>query len=585
MTFPESVRFLIDEATRFIAPEPIAAEWLLTFAAVLLIAYAPFGGGRLFQILRGRFRRLAQRKRTAILICGLLPVALRLSMLGFAPVPEPSIHDEFSHLLLGDTLAHGRLTNPTHPMWRHFESIHIIQRPTYNSMYPPGQGAFLALGQVLFDQPWAGVLISAGLMFAAMCWMMQGWLSPAWALYGTLIAILKFGAAGFWIDSYMGGSVGALGGALLVGSLPRLRRPDASPASAIVCALGVVLLMNSRPFEGAVLTAAATLYLVLSLRRNTRVHGWRGVMKLAIPAGAVLGCGIAFTGYYSWRVTGSPLRMPYQVNRDTYGWPENLAFLPPKQIKIDDKVLDSMYHKEIEHHQRYSSWDRIVDSLAVRLFDAWTFFLGPLLTFAIFLLPWYCRNRETRPLLLFLLVIAVLNLFQMVLYPYHLAEVVPIMFTLLAAGMEFVYVKLSRISESRAIRFAVVLPICIILVGAMKHPAAELNLPLAYWERGYENHRNARAAIEEWLEAHPSKQLVIVRYGEHHSPDEEWVYNHADIDSSKVVWARERDPQSNEALLQYFSDRKAWLLQADVYPQRVIPYPRTTPDAISRSLR
>lgn len=581
MTVPEAIRFLIDEATRFVGPEPIAAEWALTILAAVAIAVAPMRRGRWLRAVRERFARLARMKRVAILVCAILPIVIRLSTMAIDPVPEPSIHDEFSHLLLGDTLAHGRLTNPTHPMWRHFESIHIIQKPTYNSMYPPGQGAFLALGEVVFGEPWAGVLISVGLMFAAMCWMMQGWLPGAWALFGTLVAMLKFGISGFWVDSYMGGSVGAIGGALLIGSLPRLRRQDARPLHALLLGIGIVLLMNTRPFEGSVLSAAALIYLVPSLARRFRKNGWYLLKTLALPAGAVLFCGIAFTGYYCWRVTGSPLRMPYQVNRDTYGWPENLAFLAPKKLTLDDKVLDSMYRKEVEHHQRYSSWDRIVDSLSVRMFDVWTFFIGPLLTFPILLLPWLYRNRRTRPLLLFLGVIAVLNLFQMVLYPYHLAPAVPVIFTLVAASMRIVYLWLSRTAERRGLYFAMVLPVCVVLITAMKSPAAQLNLPLAYWERGWEAHRDARVAIEDWLGAHARKQLVIVRYGKGHSPDQEWVYNGADIDGSKIVWARERDAQSNKRLLKYFSDRQAWLLQADVYPQRVVPYtePADTDDA------
>ena len=105
MTFPEAVHTFIDLTTRFVAPMPIATEWVIAALAVLLIAVAPIGSSRFLNSLRDSFRRLANRKRLAIAICGILPVAIRLSLLGFAPVPDPSIHDEFSHLLLGDTLG------------------------------------------------------------------------------------------------------------------------------------------------------------------------------------------------------------------------------------------------------------------------------------------------------------------------------------------------------------------------------------------------------------------------------------------------------------------------------------------------
>jgi hypothetical protein len=82
----------------------------------------------------------------------------------------------------------------------------------------------------------------------------------------------------------------------------------------------------------------------------------------------------------------------------------------------------------------------------------------------------------------------------------------------------------------------------------------------------------ARAAILQHLASSPAKHLVLVRYGPLHDVGDEWVYNGADIDASKVVWARELDSGSNVKLLDYFSDRQAWLVEPDLPSPRLVPY-------------
>jgi hypothetical protein len=65
---------------------------------------------------------------------------------------------------------------------------------------------------------------------------------------------------------------------------------------------------------------------------------------------------------------------------------------------------------------------------------------------------------------------------------------------------------------------------------------------------------------------------VFVRYAPFHR-FEEWVHNDADIDRARIVWANDLGAEENQKLLRYYPDRKAWLLEPDVHPPALVPYP------------
>jgi hypothetical protein len=138
--------------------------------------------------------RLARHGKAAILAAAVAPLILRGALLPWFPAPEPRVHDEFSFLLAADTLAHGRLANPPHPFWVHFESIHILTRPTYANAFPVAPAALLAMG-LLLGNPWIGVMLGIGLMCGTVCWMLQGWTAPRWALLGALLLGVRVGVS------------------------------------------------------------------------------------------------------------------------------------------------------------------------------------------------------------------------------------------------------------------------------------------------------------------------------------------------------------------------------------------------------
>src|SRR5271166_154861 len=132
---------------------------LIFVSCLVLVCFVPRFAGGIFGRIEKFGSIFAERKLLCIFSIAIASIVIRLSLLWLTPVPYPVIHDEFSYLLGGDTFAHGRLTNPPHPMSLYIDTIHVNQHPTYQSKYPPAQAAELALGQVI-DNPWLGVLLS-----------------------------------------------------------------------------------------------------------------------------------------------------------------------------------------------------------------------------------------------------------------------------------------------------------------------------------------------------------------------------------------------------------------------------------------
>ncbi len=492
--------------------------------------------------------------------------------------PEPAVHDEFSYLLAADTFAQGRLANPPHPLWPHFEAIHIIQQPTYASKYPPGQGLALALGQVFMGHPVMGVWLSVALACAALTWMLAGYVPWRWALWGGLLAAVRLGFSGpafwlrailnptvaYWSQSYWGGAVAALGGALVFGALPRLlRRPRRRDA--LWLALGLLILANSRPFEGLVASVPALVVLGVGLARSAPDRRRLGG-RLAAPAGLVLLLGALWMGYYNFRLTGHPLTLPYQVHESTY------AVAP---VFLWQSLRPEPRYQHAWLRDFHAGWAKN-QYLQGRTLPGWAWqsakraaLLGCFF-FGLVLLPvtLVCVRLRHRPAVKFALAVwglmlAVL-LSETYFYPHYAAPVTGLAFLLIVEGMRRArrFTWRGRPVGARLVSGS--LPA--LLVAGLFPLALQRSLQPPDWVQ-------ERAAIRRQLEQEPGRHLVVLRYPPGHSFDELWGYNGADLEGAKVIWAAERSPHADRELLAHFRGRRTWLLLPRPSPARLLPYP------------
>jgi hypothetical protein len=528
------------------------SDWIELAAAVLVVA--------LLAGSRGRPRNFAFAQRTipCMLVLFALPIVLRLALLGHNPAPTPSGSDDFGYWLLADTLRHLRLANPAHALPQFFEQIFVLQEPTHSSMYPPGQGIFLAFGWLVFGHPWAGVLLSSGALAASCYWMLRAWTTPAWAAAGGLLAVMEFGPLCYWTNCYWGGAVSAVAGCLVFGALPRIqvygRKRDA-----LALGLGLALQLLTRPFEFFLLLAPVALFLVPILRHALR--------RVAISA-AVLCAGGALLLLQNKAVTQSWTTLPYMLYRYQYGIPATFTFQAnpvPHRALNSEQELDYRAESAI-HGDGKDTVASYLQRLLFRIRFYRFFFFAPLYV-AVVAFMVSVRNWRLAWVGVTVVLLALGTNFYPYFYPHYIAALT-CLFVLIAV------IGLQRLNRAGKVLFCLCGAQLLFWYGAHAFLSEERIANLGRYETwDFVNYGDpqGRIWVDQQLARLPGKQVVFVRYGPRHM-FQEWVHNGADIDSERTVWVHDLGAAENQELLQYYRDRSAWLVEPDKNPPRLAPY-------------
>lgn len=478
-------------------------------------------------------------------------------------VPAPRVHDEFAYLLAADTFASGRVTNPTHPMWQHFETFHVIQQPTYNAKYQPAQALTLAVGQWL-GHPIIGACLSTGLAVGCLVWMLTGWIPRKYFWILVPFAAFHPGLQIVWGQSYWGGNIALAGASLLLGALGRLTS-KMEIRYALIAALGTVLLANSRPFEGAILTICVGLTLIW---KYFQFPSWKlkaFLVRVLLPGFAVLGIAAAGTLAYNSAVTGNPFKMPYQIHEATYGWtPLFLWEQAGPRPDYRHPMIERFY--ETDKSIIDEKFQTVADVLRIKTASAYNmlkFLCGGTIILAMLGLPWVVRRPKHRLVIYLATPTFLASLATPWAWEHYSAPAAPLLILL------FVWSLIELWKRSKAKPTLRLASLLMVLVCHLIWCVSTWN---TYGKIHADSWANGRVSIQQDLIAQAGRDLVLVRYADNHNPNAEWVYNESDIDRAEVVWAREISDDRRKELLDYFSDRNVWIVEPDFCPPQVRRY-------------
>jgi hypothetical protein len=543
---------------------------IILIIGAFLLSYSSIAK-KYLKLFEKAFSELAKKRRLSVLFVFLVTF-LSVTAIGFfIYMPKADIHDEFSYLLAADTFAQGRLTNPPHVMWKHFETFHVLQQPTYASKYPPGQGLILAFGQILAGDPVFGLWLSIAIACAAICWMLQAWMPPKWALFGSLLMVLKIGLFSYWSNTFWGGAVAATGGAILFGSMRRIMRKPITK-NALYFGLGLAILANSRPFEGLIISLPTIAVLIFWVVKKSSCSFREVFSNLVLPLGIMLSIVGIFMGYYNYVVTGKFWVMPFDAYERVYSNLSNFIWVTPTaKIVYNHEEFRLLYDWWFASARNSNlGFANYINSSISKISLLAKFYIDIIFGLVLAVLPLLLKNRWVQ-FALFCCLFLLLGLLQVVIVNIHyFAPATCLIYFLIVQCLRRIYrFKLNKKPIGLFLSWSVLF-YCILLVVFPLFLRVNPYIFVTFYTGNIERTSSSywtfkREEIIKTLKAEDGNHLIIVKYEKGHNMVIEWVYNEANIDSARIVWARNLTPKENCQLAKYFYDRKIWLLEIDKF--------------------
>lgn len=509
---------------------------------------------------------------SAVILTVALTAWAAVAIQSFVYPPYPIVHDEFCYLLSADTFYHGRLANPPHPLWEHFETFHVLSSPTYVAKYPPGQGLLLALGRLLTGEYSGALPIAAAITSAAVCWLFLGWMPAKWSLIGGLAATLHPALFREWSQSFMGGQLALIGGSLVYGATIRIER---SPRmrDALLLGIGAAILALNRPFEGLITIIPAAVWMTHWTWRHPIVFADKiarviapSLLPISLAALFLIQCNLAGTGqpfrfpyllyqeqYESTSLIGGDVRKPTMTSshepiRKFYALPQHVVVIPPaswsERLWAAFRLRTSLLNCSRFYFQSPLDWTLLAVPLVLWIRGPWLPFAAvAALLIGHSLSAGAGYSRYLAPIGGLLILFAIMGLREM---------------------CEWRLLK-SKLGLGVA-QFILIAG----LLGCLQQAGVrEASRKSSHWAE-------CRERILRTLSNDRDRHVIVVRYSEHHDPHCEWVYNLARLDDDRVVWAREMGERDRE-LIEWFPNHKFWILEPDLPTPTLVPHPLANP--------
>ena len=500
---------------------------------------------------------------SAVLIVGAATCA-RLALSPLLGTPQPFVADEISLMLQARTYLGGHLANHVR-LLPDFESAFVLLSPTYASMYPVLKSLPLFVGLWLGIGAWGGVLLSMVALTLAVYWMAREWIDAKYAFIAALIVIIRFGLFSFWVNSYWGGALTALGGVLLLGGFKAVGSRPSLLNGALV-GLGVVFLMTTRPYEGMFFAFPFGVALIVRLARSTARE-----RKSAIPAGVaaaiLVAAGFGLTAVHDQAVTGDWKISPYVLYRRTAGQVPFLlvqSFTPQSEGKVRYALARTNNDYEASIYNRRETWSGILSAETFRLRNYWNFYVGFALLIP-FVVGIYALGGEPT-VLLAAAALGVGLSFETFDYAHYASPGFGVVMLAIMAGFRRLrqwrpFGHPYGLSLSRTLPLALVIESVIPLSSALAGwPTFTLQLNThtsapCCWLRS----RSLHVAVAQEVDRYEGRNLVIVDSGPKAPTGVHLVYNDPDIDDEKTIWIND-DPEFNRLAIDRYPERRIWRL-------------------------